>query len=202
MSPQSNNSLDVTLGRKDCHIGTSQPVCKFNQTGFCKFGENCKNMHVNKLCNTLNCNKHICKNRHPRQCKYFRITEKCRFNDVCAFTHKRSGTNIKVEELEIEVIQLNLTTFSIGITTDCNTVWVVAHCSDDLAAAHYRLAHAVPTEPNHIFFWNYNTYMLWVVVRCSDDIAVMHYRLLHAVPMVGLWPTTNLTTFSIGIKTN
>ena len=38
-----------------------------------------------------------------------------------------------------------------------------ARCSDDLAAAHYRLAHAVPmvglwptTEPNHIFYWNYN----------------------------------------------
>ena len=43
------------------------------------------------------------------------------------------------------------------------TLWVAARCSDDLAAAHYRLAHAVPmvglwhtTEPNHIFYWNYN----------------------------------------------
>ena len=45
--------------------------------------------------------------------------------------------------------QLNLTTFSIGITTDWKyilggrTLWVVARCSNDLAAAHYRLAHAV-----------------------------------------------------------
>ena len=38
-----------------------------------------------------------------------------------------------------------------------------ARCSDDLAAAHYRLAHAVPmvglrptTEPNHIFYWDHN----------------------------------------------
>ena len=108
MSPQSNNSLDVTLARKDCHIGTSQPVCKFNQTGFCKFGENCTNMHVNKLCNTLNCNKHICNNRHPKQCKYFLVSGKCRFNNDCAFAHKKSGTNIKVEELEMEVIQLKL----------------------------------------------------------------------------------------------
>ena len=48
------------------------------------------------------------------------------------------------------------------------TMWTMlkkkngAHCSDDLAAAHYRLAHAVPmvglrptTEPNHIFYWDY-----------------------------------------------
>ena len=38
-----------------------------------------------------------------------------------------------------------------------------ACCSDDLAAAHYQLAHAVPmvglwptTEPNPIFYWDYN----------------------------------------------
>ena len=38
-----------------------------------------------------------------------------------------------------------------------------AHCSDDLASALYRLAHAVPMvglwltpEPNHIFYWDYN----------------------------------------------
>ena len=62
-------------------IGTSQPVCKFNQTGFCKYGENGTKMHVNKLCSTLNCNKHISKNRHPKQCKYFLLSERCRFNN-------------------------------------------------------------------------------------------------------------------------
>ena len=42
-------------------------------------------------------------------------------------------------------------------------LWVVARCSDDLAAVHYRLVYAVPmvglwptTEPNHIFYWDYN----------------------------------------------
>ena len=70
-------------------------------------------------------------------------------------------------------------------------------CSDDLAAAHYRLVHAVPmgdlwptTDPNHIFFWIYNRLkhalgdrMLCVVARCSDDLAAAHYQMVHAVPM-------------------
>ena len=83
-------------------------------------------------------------------------------------------------------------------------LWVVARCSDDLAAAHYRLAHAVPmvglwptTEPNHIFYWNYNRLKhalggrtFWVVAHCSNDLAAADYRLSHTVLMVGLWPTT------------
>ena len=62
-----------------------------------------------------------------------------------------------------------MTTFSIGITTDGKhalggrMLWVVACCSNDLAAAHYRLAYSVlmvglrrTTEPYHIFHWYYN----------------------------------------------
>ena len=104
--------------------------------------------------------------------------------------------------------QLNLTTFLLELQPieahfwwllalgGC-TLWVIARRSDDLATAHYRLAHAVPmvclwptTEPNHIFYWNYNRLKhslgdctLWVVARCSDDLAAAHYRLMHAVPM-------------------
>ena len=54
---------------------------------------------------------------------------------------------------------LNLTTYFTGITTYCKMLWVVERCSDNLSAAHYRLAHAVPmvgifptTEPNNIFY--------------------------------------------------
>ena len=74
--------------------------------------------------------------------------------------------------------QLKLTTFSIGITIDWKYTlggrmlfrWLSRsplptgpRYSDDLAAAHYQLSHAVPmvglrptTEPNHIFYWDYN----------------------------------------------
>ena len=38
--------------------------------------------------------------------------------------------------------------------------------------------------------------------RCSDDLDAEHYRLAHTVPMVGLWPTTESTTFSIVITTD
>ena len=62
--------------------------------------------------------------------------------------------------------QLNLTTFSIGITTDWKhalggrTLWVDARWSDDLAAAHYRMAHAVLKKRENSFslkkyFWHF-----------------------------------------------
>ena len=55
-------------------------------------------------------------------------------------------------------------------------------CSDDPAAAHYRLANTVPmvglwptTEPNHIFYWDYDQLKAsWVVARFGWS---------HAVPM-------------------
>ena len=45
------------------------------------------------------------------------------------------------------------------------------------------------TEPNHIFYWNYNWLkhtvggcLLWVVAPCSDHLAAAHYWMVHAVP--------------------
>ena len=47
------------------------------------------------------------------------------------------------------------------------------------------------TEPNHIFYWNYNRLKHSLGGRMLfDDLAALHFRLTHAVPMVGLWPTT------------
>ena len=64
-------------------------VCKYNQTGFCKFDENCQNRYFNENCENLNdCREYECTKRHPKMCKHFANHGKCRFKDVCAYKHK------------------------------------------------------------------------------------------------------------------
>ena len=98
-------SSDITLALKDS-VKPYQSICKFNKNGFCKFGEKCTKMHVNTLCNTINCNKNACRDRHPKSCKYFSQNGYCRFGKDCAFNHKNSIAQTKVVEMEIEVNNL------------------------------------------------------------------------------------------------
>ena len=94
MSIESNHSSDVTLAMRE---NTHQPICKFNATGFCKFADSCRKVHV----------KTICKNTKSKciiqGCKLFAFTGKCRFVKHCAFDHMKSDTHLKVEELEVKV---------------------------------------------------------------------------------------------------
>ena len=106
MSGQSKNSSDVTLAQKCLQVDSNQPVCRFNQTGVCKFRDNCGKMHVNTLCSNIKYNKTGCNNRHPKQCRNFFVNGKCIFNNECSFAHNKSETNIKLEDLKMEVNQL------------------------------------------------------------------------------------------------
>ena len=101
MEPELNN---VTLASEDSTLMNNiQPVCKFNQIGFCKFGSSCHKMYVNTLCPNQNCSKKKCSDRHPRTCKYFSLN-----GSKCAFEH-RIGENIKkIEEAESELQKLRL----------------------------------------------------------------------------------------------
>ena len=72
-------------------------ICKFNQTGFCKFKEHCRKKHENEICENINeCTKQKCTKRHPKVCKNYTKYNKCRFNDVCAYYHEKEG-NIQEE---------------------------------------------------------------------------------------------------------
>ena len=71
MFPEVNYISDVTLAPKDHQSKSShQPICKYNQSGFCKFGERCNQMHINTVCNKLTCSKSLCNERHPKVCKF------------------------------------------------------------------------------------------------------------------------------------
>ena len=64
---------------------TKNLKCKFNNIGYCKFGDECRRRHFTLICQVLNCNQD-CWSRHPRFC---RMEENCRFfqKGICAYKH-------------------------------------------------------------------------------------------------------------------
>ena len=64
-------------------------ICKFNQSGSCKFQEHCQRKHENRMCENLSeCTKDECQKRHPKICRNFSKNKKCRFKDECAYLQK------------------------------------------------------------------------------------------------------------------
>ena len=70
-------------------------VCLHNKFGFCKYGEHCRKEHVEVVCENEECTVNECSKRHPRPCKYFREFGKCKFSEICAFSH-----NVSVDPIE------------------------------------------------------------------------------------------------------
>ena len=102
---------DVTLVQKDYHkiqvfsVVLSQVftnmdyICKYNKFGFCKLKDQCKKYHVNEACKEGSfCGQiTICPLRHPKLCKRIVMEEHCKFQERCAYNHKRRH-NIQFEE--------------------------------------------------------------------------------------------------------
>ena len=96
-------------------MATSETVCKFNQSGFCKFQSHCRKQHVMKICTNTQCSMVTCIYRHPRVCRYFDNFGRCKFADSCAYLHKRNGNlcdirknqDKEIEELRKEVEELS-----------------------------------------------------------------------------------------------
>jgi hypothetical protein len=62
-------------------------VCKYYQTGFCKYRNYCKNKHVKDECEINDCGDKTCPKRHPKECRKFIINGKCKFNQECSYKH-------------------------------------------------------------------------------------------------------------------
>jgi len=74
-------------------MASAQKVCKYNQTGYCKFKSACKNLHINTICSEEGCNQASCSLRHPRKCTNFFKYGNCKFGSKCAYLHSSSGNN-------------------------------------------------------------------------------------------------------------
>ena len=82
------------------------PVCKHNQSGYCKHGTLCHKRHENEICPKNNiCNDMSCEMRHPKRCKYFEINNRCKFEN-CAYAHNKDENQAKIEALETKCSKL------------------------------------------------------------------------------------------------
>ena len=80
-------------------------VCSYYRTGFCKYEDRCRNLHINEMCQDTNCSNDSCQLRHPTPCRYFSLYGSCKFADKCAYRHE----NLLLEELRLvknEVVQI------------------------------------------------------------------------------------------------
>ena len=79
-------------------------ICKHNQKGFCKFGQQCRNRHEKEICGKSDCDQVDCEKRHPQPCRFFMIYEFCKFGDECAYLHKVRSETLKIRELVDRIV--------------------------------------------------------------------------------------------------
>ena len=89
------------------NIAEESPVCKFNQTGYCRYKEACPKTHNNNLCSEKVCRRIDCRERHPKTCRYFSQNKVCRLKDQCAYAHhiSKEETNLAHIEREVKLLQ-------------------------------------------------------------------------------------------------
>ena len=68
-------------------VGQEEYVCHYNQTGFCRYRDQCKNKHINETCADKDCSFKQCIKRHPKECRKYKSNSGCRFNRECAYKH-------------------------------------------------------------------------------------------------------------------
>ena len=73
--------------------------CLFNDTGFCKFGDQCRKQHHKSVCFIMHCNRN-CNSRHPKPCKF---KAKCKFfsKQICAYKH----VTLASDDMELEALK-------------------------------------------------------------------------------------------------
>ena len=59
---------------------------KFNKFGFCRYKDMCRNLHVHESCENSSWDFNSCNRGHPRECKYFRVYNRCKFTP-CKYNH-------------------------------------------------------------------------------------------------------------------
>ena len=88
-------------------VKTFENLCKFQNSGFCKFETKCNFKHVFDNCDEKGCDKTGCIKRHPKRCRYFFLKRFCKFQESCHYSHGEGKTHedIAIVRMEIERIK-------------------------------------------------------------------------------------------------
>ena len=85
-------------------------LCLYFKFGYCKFLDNCRNRHVDVLCESENCPVYSCEKRHPKGCSYQRDYGTCKYLTYCKYDHRKplyvreNGARLEEMEKKIEKI--------------------------------------------------------------------------------------------------
>ena len=85
----------------------SEHLCKFQNSGFCKFRAKCHFKHVFEICSENKCDKSKCLKRHPKKCRYHFLKRSCKFKQSCEYSHgqEKEIQDIKLIRLEVEQLK-------------------------------------------------------------------------------------------------
>ena len=93
---QQDRSSQGKLQEEDSVNSTTMEdtICKYNQSGFCKFQNNCDKKHDNEICaNITICKETQCTKGHPKKCIRFNENGKCFYKEECAYLHDDGASN-------------------------------------------------------------------------------------------------------------
>ena len=85
------------------------PVCKHFQTGFCKFRNECRKLHIKEICQNKDCTSQSCNKRYPKPYKYYKSNQACKFGEFCCYEHFKSTEQNDNEKLLEKVTQMENT---------------------------------------------------------------------------------------------
>ena len=100
-------------------------MCRRNKYEVCKFGDKCRYLHINEICEEQNCNVYNCERRHPQICNYQRTYGRSKFTEYCSYSHNKPGdileniNKIAILEKKIENIQ---ETNNINVSNECKKI--------------------------------------------------------------------------------
>ena len=72
-----NISDKVTKGTK----------CRYFNSGYCKYKNNCKFAHPSDICKATKSKKDVCQKRHPKLCKWCSGASGCSRGNSCEYSH-------------------------------------------------------------------------------------------------------------------
>ena len=89
----------------------AENTCLHNKFGHCRYRDTCRHRHIQEICENSTCEIHNCEKRHPRECRFWNVYNRCKFGDFCSFKHKYVDAQKKPDEIlenELKIVKEKL----------------------------------------------------------------------------------------------